>query len=273
MTEQRERAAPHVLVGVVVASAALVTFLISAEAVSIFIGVVLLAAYGELRRIFAPSGRRPTLVVGGAGVGSFLWVGYDGGLERMAWIGAALALVLLTVWVVMHEITGRPHGATDDIGATLAASGLVGVLGAHVLLVRSTSFGFTGMLAIGLMVFLNDAFAFFGGRVFGRRRMAQHVSPSKTWEGAFCGAVASIGTGLVIGFTAPPFDVRSGVAFGAAVGVLAPIGDLLFSALKRSAGLKQSGKVFGPMGGALDTVDSLLFTAPFFYWAYRTIAL
>jgi phosphatidate cytidylyltransferase len=88
-----------------------------------------------------------------------------------------------------------------------------------------------------------------------------------------CGFVASAGTGLILGFTAEPFDVQSGLAFGAAVGVLAPIGDLLFSALKRSAGVKESGRIFGPMGGALDTVDSLLFVAPAFFWAFRTIAL
>ena len=71
----------------------------------------------------------------------------------------------------------------------------------------------------------------------------------------------------------PPFDPRSGLAFGAAIGVLTPLGDIAFSAVKRGAGRKESGRIFGPLGGALDTIDALLFCAPAFYWAFRTIAL
>jgi phosphatidate cytidylyltransferase len=123
------------------------------------------------------------------------------------------------------------------------------------------------------MVFGNDAVAFVAGRAIGRHPLG-YASPNKTIEGAVAGAVASVVVGLVAGLAMnPPFDVRSGLALGAATGVLAPIGDLAFSTLKRSAGRKDSGAVFGPLGGALDAVDALLFCAPAFYWALRTLAL
>jgi phosphatidate cytidylyltransferase len=161
------------------------------------------------------------------------------------------------------------------VAGTLAAAAVVGVMGAHVLLIRSLPrAGFRGLLAFGLMVLLNDVFAFAGGRVFGRRPLWERISPTKTAEGAMCGFLASVVVGAVAGFTLnPPFEPRSGLALGAAMGVLAPVGDLAFSALKRSAGRKESGRVFGPLGGALDVVDALLFCAPAFYWAFRTIAL
>lgn len=265
----------HVLAGVVVAGFALVALLIGREAVSIFVGLVLLFAYGELRRILAPGGGVLSIVLGGAGVLGFLWVAYDGHLERLPWIGAGLVLLLLVAGVVVHEATRRPHPTTEAVGATLAAAGVVGVLGAHVLLIRAVpSFGFRGLLALGLMVFTNDGFSFFGGRALGKRRLAPRLSPAKTWEGAACGLAASVAVGVVVGLALdPPFDLRSGATFGAAVGILSPVGDLAFSALKRGAAMKESGRVFGPLGGALDAVDGMLMAAPAFYWAFRTIAI
>src|SRR5207249_1440206 len=121
---------------------------------------------------------------------------------------------------------------------------------------------------------LNDAVTFLVGRFRGKHRLAPNISSSKTWEGAAAGFVVSTVVGVVAAFALkPPFDLASGLALGAGIGVLVPIGDLAFSAVKRSAGAKESGRYFGPLGGALDVVDSLLFVAPAFYWALRTIAL
>jgi phosphatidate cytidylyltransferase len=71
----------------------------------------------------------------------------------------------------------------------------------------------------------------------------------------------------------PPFDFRSGLLLGAAMGVVVPLGELGFAVIKRSAGVRVAGKYLGPMGGALDAVDGILFAAPAFYWALRTLAL
>lgn len=271
----RGRAGAHALAGAIVAAIALGALLAGAEAFSIFVTLVLLLAYAELRRVLAPGGSALTIFIGGAGVLGFHWVGYDGRLERLAWVGAGLVLVLLATGVVLNEVTRSSRGTTEEVASTLAAAGLVGVLGAHVLLIRSVpEFGFRGVLAFGLMALLNDAFAFMGGRALGKRPLAPRLSPGKTWEGAVCGLGASLVVGIVVGLVLdPPFDMRSGVAFGTGVGMLAPLGDLAFSALKRSAGVKESGRTFGPLGGALDAVDGLLMTAPAFYWAFRTIAI
>jgi phosphatidate cytidylyltransferase len=263
------------VVGLLLAAVAVATFIAGRLPLSIFVGVVCLLSYGELRGLLAASGRVPTFVAGGAGVAAFLWLGYHGRLASLPWVPAVLVLVLLAFWVVMHEATGRAQGAAEDVSGTLAAAAIIGVMGAHVLLIRSIPrVGFRGLLAFGLMVLLNDAFAFFGGRAFGRRPLLPSISPSKTSEGAMCGFLASVAVGAVVGFVLnPPFEPRSGLAFGAAIGVLVPLGDLAFSAVKRGAGRKESGRIFGPLGGVLDAVDALLFCAPAFYWALRTIAL
>lgn len=269
------RPAGQAAVGLVLVAAAVATFIAGRVPLSIFVALLCLVAYRELQGLLVPSARFPTLLAGGAAVAGYLWFGYRGRLIQLPWVPAVLVLVLLALWVVMHEATGRAAGATEDISGTVTASALVGLLGAHVLLIRAVPrFGAKGVLAFGLMVLLNDAFAFVGGRALGRRRLAERLSPGKTVEGVICGFLASVAIGAIAGFAMdPPFDPVSGVAFGAALGVLAPIGDLAFSAIKRSAGLKESGRILGPLGGVLDGIDALLFCAPAFYWAFRTIAL
>ena len=269
------RPGAQALIGLVLAAVAVAAFLAGIKPVSVLIAVFCVVAYAELRGVLAPDGRVPSLLAGGVAVLVFVWLGYEGRLSSLPWVAAALAIGLLTLWVVIHEATGRHEHATDDIAGTLAAAAIVGVMGAHVLLIRALPrAGFRGLLAFGLMVLLNDAAAFFGGRIFGRRPLWPRLSPNKTTEGAMCGFLASAAVGAIAGFALnPPFDPRSGVALGAAMGVLAPVGDLAFSAVKRAAEKKESGRIFGPLGGALDAVDALLFCAPAFYWAFRTIAL
>ncbi len=265
----------QIVVGLALGGAALATLLAGRIAVSAFLGVVVVAAYVDLRRLLVPLGDIITTVLGAAGVTGFLWAGYSGRLELVPATGAALVLTLLVSRVLLHEIRGRVSGTTADVAATLGAAGATGVLGAHVLLIRSfPRNGFRALLAFGLMVIVGDVVAFAVGRWRGRHRMAPRMSPQKTWEGCVAGFATSVVVGLVAGLVwDPPFDVRSGVLLGAAMGLLAITGDLVFSVIKRSAGVKSSSSYLGPLGGALDAIDSVLFAAPAFYWALRTLAL
>lgn len=266
----------HVLIGVLLAAVALATLLIGREAVSAFVAIVALAAYVDLRRLFAPWGHFVTVALGALGVAGFLWSGYSGELGRLATTGAGLILALLVTRVLLFEVRAKAStGTTLDIASTLGAAGVVGVLGAHVLLIRSVDrFGFRGLLTFGLMVLVNDSVAFGVDRWRGHRRRPPATSGTRTWPGVACGFVASVFVGVIAGAVLdPPFDFRSGPLLGAAMGVVVPLGEIGFAAIKRSAGVRVGGAYLGPMGGALDAVDGLLFAAPAFYWALRTIAL
>jgi phosphatidate cytidylyltransferase len=178
------RAGGQALVGLVLAAAAIGALLAGRLAISILVGALSIVAYGELRGVLTPSTRAASLVVGAAAVAALLWAGYRGNLTGVPWIAAGCVLVLLAAWVVSHEVTGRPQGATEDVAGTIAAAAIVGVLGAHVLLIRAVPrVGFRGLLAFGLMVLCNDAAAFFGGRALGHRPLAPRLSPNKTAEG------------------------------------------------------------------------------------------
>jgi phosphatidate cytidylyltransferase len=269
-------AALHIVIGLVLGLAGMAVLLAGRIELAIFFGAICIVAYLDLRRLLAPVGHQLTLALGGLGVAGLLWCGYTGRLRLMPFVAAGLVLVLLTSRVLLNEGGVHPPiGVTADAAATLGSFGVVGALGAHVLLIRSMPhIGFRALLMFGLAVFLNDAAAFAAGRIRGRNKLAPSISANKTWEGAAAGFVVSTAVGLISGIVAnPPFDVASGLALGAGIGVLAPVGDLAFSAVKRSAGVKDSGTYLGPLGGALDVVDGLLFVAPAFYWALRTIAL
>lgn len=265
----------HVAVSIAIGAVALACFLAGRLAISAFLAVILLVAYTDLRGLLGERGHITTFALGAAGVGAFLWCGFSGDLGLLPAFVTGLVLALLVTRIVLNEAGMQMGGVTGDLASTLAAAGIVGILGAHLLLVRAVPrVGFRGLLALGLMVIANDTAAFFIGRWRGRHPLNQLISPTKTWEGAIAGFLASALVGVITGLTMdPPFSVVSGLVFGAGTGVLASLGDLVFSALKRSAGVKQSGTYLSSAGGALDVVDSLLFTAPAFYWAFRTIAL
>ena len=122
------------------------------------------------------------------------------------------------------------------------------------------------ILALVLVVWAFDTFAYVVGRRFGKHPFMSHISPSKTLEGVIGGAVAAAIVGAVlVALLGRPWIL--GLGFGLLVGAAAQAGDLAESMLKRAAGAKESGTLIPGHGGLLDRVDSFLFAAPvaFFY--------
>jgi phosphatidate cytidylyltransferase len=131
----------------------------------------------------------------------------------------------------------------------------------------------TGWVILAFAVaFLNDTFAYFAGRFFGRHKLLERISPKKTWEGAAGGVLGSVLGAVAVRLLDVTRDLGTlSLAGAAAVGlgaaVLAPVGDLAESMLKRSAGVKDSGRLIPGHGGLLDRIDALLFVAPW-VWVY-----
>jgi phosphatidate cytidylyltransferase len=119
-----------------------------------------------------------------------------------------------------------------------------------------------------LVSWAGDMGAYYVGRAFGRHRLAERVSPKKSWEGAAASVVTSVL--LAGGYLA--YFIR-GVAWWHVVALTAlanaagQIGDLAESAIKRGVGVKDSGSLLPGHGGFLDRVDSTLFVLPV-VWAY-----
>lgn len=122
-----------------------------------------------------------------------------------------------------------------------------------------------------------DMGGYFVGRFFGKRKLAMHLSPNKTLEGALGGLVGSVLVSLLIcylgkrfGHVFQDFTYVGSIWFGLIIGFFGQIGDLAESMLKRDADVKDSNGLPG-VGGVLDMADSILFTAPIVYLFLRVM--
>lgn len=122
------------------------------------------------------------------------------------------------------------------------------------------------VLFLLVMIWVADSAAFFGGRRFGRRRLASTISPGKTWEGVIAGLLGGAAAGATFGLYREMQGVEMLVFLVLCLGTVAAsvVGDLLESMMKRSANLKDSGSLLPGHGGLLDRIDSLTAAAPVF---------
>jgi len=115
------------------------------------------------------------------------------------------------------------------------------------------------------IVKLGDAAAYFFGKAFGRIKLIEHISPQKSVEGAIAGFLATVLFSILSKTYLPHVDLVHLLVMGIAVGLLAGLGDLAESLIKRDVGVKDSGNLPG-LGGILDVLDSLLLAIPFVYY-------
>jgi phosphatidate cytidylyltransferase len=123
-----------------------------------------------------------------------------------------------------------------------------------------------------LVSWTGDIGAYYIGRRYGKHRMAERISPKKSWEGA----AASVATALLLSGAYLVYFVHVPVAnaacLTAAANVAGQLGDLAESAIKRGAGVKDSGTLLPGHGGFFDRVDSALFVLPVVYLYVRLFA-
>ena len=129
------------------------------------------------------------------------------------------------------------------------------------------------MLAVTIFVpKCGDIGAYFTGKSIGRIPFAPVLSPKKTWEGFIGGLLVSVITAVGVGEFVPLFryGMSEAVAFGVVVGVVAVLGDLAESLIKRDCQAKDAAKSIPGFGGFLDVIDSVLFAGPVAYvWLAR----
>ncbi|MBE0596525.1 MAG: phosphatidate cytidylyltransferase [Desulfuromonadales bacterium] len=141
-------------------------------------------------------------------------------------------------------------------------------------LLRELPAGREWIFTVLLLVMAGDTAAYFIGVRFGRRKLYPAISPNKSVEGAMGGLLGSLG-GAVLAKIAffPALRLFDCLLLGLAAGVVAQLGDLFESMLKRSFGVKDSGRLIPGHGGILDRLDSLLFAFPLVYfyalWIFR----
>jgi phosphatidate cytidylyltransferase len=243
---------------------------------AIFLAVLAAMDVWEMYRLARAGGRRPDLPIGLL-LAPILIV--DAMLP--AWAIERAALALAVIWAFAAQIL-RPadERSADDWTVTIASPVYIGsLLGYGVLLRNLTVGGLAWTVTALLLVWVNDSFAYLGGRAWGRTPLSLSLSPKKTREGFLVGLVATVIVAALLPWLAsfwpqqfaplPAMSPWSMALLGLLVGFVAPAGDLAKSFLKRQVGVKDSGTIIPGHGGVLDRTDSLLFAAPFVYYAAR----
>jgi phosphatidate cytidylyltransferase len=215
-----------------------------------------------------------------ASVGEMLTIAIVGGTSSIVLLlsaGSALSLVaVIMVTMMMMLLVARVgwEGA-EQFGEwrwarrwlLLIGALWVGVLFPYFALLCNYPGGVPIVILMLLLVVASDSGAYFAGRSLGRVKLLPRVSPNKTVEGAIGGLISSIIAAIVLRpLLASQWSVGEAVTMAVAVGVLAQFGDLVGSAFKRVAGVKDSGWIFPGHGGLLDRTCSLVFAVAFTYY-------
>jgi phosphatidate cytidylyltransferase len=187
--------------------------------------------------------------------------------------GPACAVMATTIAILIATMARRedPEAMLEAATATMFPFLFVGLSLAHTVGLRAIDDRAGRDLPLLLLLCLaaSDSAALYVGRSLGRHRLAQSLSPKKSWEGAIAGLGASVFAAFVGLWT---FYTRLTplhcVALGLLLGFAGILGDLAESMVKRAAGAKDSSAILPGHGGILDRADSLLFTAPVLYYYY-----
>ena len=127
--------------------------------------------------------------------------------------------------------------------------------------------GYEASVILSLIIFIwvNDSFAFFVGKNFGKRKLFESVSPKKTIEGFIGGMFFTLLSAFLLSYFCDFLSLINLLVISFIASFLGTIGDLVESKFKRQAHTKDSGNIMPGHGGILDRLDSLLFVAPFVY--------
>jgi phosphatidate cytidylyltransferase len=181
--------------------------------------------------------------------------------------------VLLVAVVALPLVFGltlaQPRPSVGGVAVTLLGIYWIGFALAHAVMLRGLPHGLGIVIDVLVGTFLGDTGAYLGGRMFGRRPLAPALSPNKTVEGLAIGMVCAVLGVWIAGRYQDWLPGTHALVLGLGVALVAPVGDLFESFLKREAKIKDSGGLFGPHGGALDRLDAVLFTAvaAYYIWA------
>jgi phosphatidate cytidylyltransferase len=261
-----------------------VLFFLPPVAFNLLVAATALAAQWELYRIAERTGHPVAKTVGlllsailllcaavfwsRAGLPAWLPdAGRDGGAGRIL-AAAILAVFLASLAPLIARVP--PNLALAGAASTLFGVLAIALPAATLCYLRSpfgdarAGFGSRAILLLFLLVWGCDSAAYYGGRRFGKRKLAPVVSPNKTVEGALFGLLGGALIGAVAGtwLVLPELGTLRGLLAGAVVTTAGQAGDLVESLWKRGAGVKDSGSFLPGHGGFYDRIDSLLFAGP-----------
>lgn len=235
--------------------------------------VLAIGAWLEYCRAFQQKGMNVALVLGAVMVAGIWGAGWLGNSQYLVGSIALAVLAIMLKTVFDHKSFGVQ-------AACISAAGVlyIGLPFVHLVMLRfvgganiiNTSIGEfqVGCALVWICLigtWASDTFAYFTGFFLGKHKLCPEISPKKTIEGfigGLAGTTASVaGLGVLFGLDVPMMAV-----LGFCICIVATLGDLVESVMKRYTGIKDSGNIIPGHGGIWDRFDSVIYTAPFVYY-------
>ncbi|HWE70502.1 MAG TPA: phosphatidate cytidylyltransferase [Acidimicrobiales bacterium] len=262
----------RVVTGIIAAAVGLAAFKLGPAPALVLCAVVVTFAAGECFGILRRAGYHPATLLGLVGTVSLMIAAYTKGPAAIP-----LVLVLIAVFTMLWYLFGIERGSpVAGSASTLFTIGWIALLGSYSALLLSPSqfphrTGIAFLLGAVIATVANDVGALVIGGWIGRHALAPNVSPHKTWEGLIGGAVFSVVISAALVGDIHPWTPSHAAILGVVVAVVAPIGDLCESLLKRDFRIKDMGSILPGHGGVLDRIDALLFVLPATYYLVRAL--
>ena len=205
---------------------------------------------------------KPNLLAGYAGA-IFILIGAHTG-ELSGALRGAIYLFALTF--ILHAIRGLKPDMMSEMAVTFFGAFYVGMGFAHIILLRSLNYGISLAIVVLLATWTSDTVAYAVGHFYGQRPISPVISPKKTIEGTLAGFVGTVLVVLVAGNSLSWMSSWQFFILGLVIAIMAPLGDLFESYLKRASHVKDAGTIIPGHGGILDRFDSLLFAGVAAYY-------
>jgi CDP-diglyceride synthetase len=264
-----------IVIGVIIGAIGLICFAAGTVATLAISTVIVLLATAEGYAAFRRAQYHPATLLGLVAVLSLMIETYNKGVAALP-----LVLVLLVVGSFIWYLA-RVEPAADPASGMLSTVFIfvwVGAFGSFAaLLLNPTLFpdrhGIAFILAAVIVTVTDDVVSLLVGSAMGRHQLAPSISPNKSWEGLIGGGLAAILVSVVVVHFIHPWTVGKALLYGIVVAIVAPLGDLSQSMIKRHLGLKDMGRLLPGHGGVLDRFDGLLFVLPATYFVVKALHL
>ncbi|WP_114422750.1 phosphatidate cytidylyltransferase [Nocardioides houyundeii] len=230
----------------------------------VVVAVAVLVGVWELRRGFLVKDidlPEQPLMLGGV---VMVVVAYFGGAAALVTATAVTALAVM-LWLLRRGVEGYVRTATASVFVLVYLPFLASFVGLMLSEGGTTDFdrwdeGVKGIVVFILVTVASDTGGYVAGVLFGKHPMAPVISPKKSWEGFAGSAVACVAAGWFLVTVLLEGDAWVGVLLGLITVVMATLGDLVESVIKRDLGIKDMSHVIPGHGGLMDRLDSLLAT-------------
>lgn len=226
---------------------------------AVLLALLIILAQFELSRILSKLEIKVVVLLNGICSLAFLGAAFVGS-DNQTLVFSVVTLIYLGLLVFKF-----PKYTFADVATNLLGVVYTGWFMSLLYQIRSLQ---DGVYYLSLLFFCNwasDTFAYFVGMNFGKHRLAPQVSPKKSVEGSIGGVVGAVLVALAFKQLIPQADLSLLAMLGFLISLVGQLGDLVESALKRQAGIKDSGNLIPGHGGVLDRFDSVLLSAPLVY--------